>query len=597
MNVGYAQRKQATRNCTMYVLPDVTEFPPMNGTKTYGYVVNAEGEHVYDGPFTVKCELPYTDYSRMLGGGQSLTASAHFNATANFTNGLLDGAYKSDRTVMVNYSSYGQSLKIDVNGSFTGAYVKGDPHGPFNMQLNGSMEGRSVSSQIKVNYKNGILVGDFYYSHDDVYTGKLTDDGKLTGTWSINGREVIFNNGVRVSETKEGKSTKPAIVEMSKKYAAGQISEKDLLNEGYIVLTSEYKLGGCVASLILEYFECDAIDGRDFGPKGVAFQHLAEVARFTDAGVDAIIKYICNYYSTGNLDSSILAVNTYGVDASDKYNCIKTDEKGRTYIPMNSVNGTYVVGASEGNVFILESQLKRIEEAVEKHIKEKCLTTLVEAIKENTKSKRLKAYLLGNKAEWNIEAENKKTAQAGTTTYVDPIKAMKDYNDATTAALVRIYRQLMKEVDNYKQNKQQCPTIEGYYTWGHTFVAQSSEPEVEKILNDVKSEIIKSGLDFAVKYIQISKKPLSICYSEYTEQVFYSTSGLSYWALELEKRLKKFGKISDFEFVSADEKEVVLNIKVFGKKKTIITYQLSIPHKKGKLHAESFDIEKAKIIE
>ena len=601
INVGYAQRTQVKEPYSMPVLPDVTDFPyKMRGIKTCDYVVDKDGDRVYDGSVSIKCEMPFTTFNV---GFYSCSASAHFNATANFTKGVLHGEYKSDRKAAVSIGG-GANLvgaKMGVEGIFTGAFKNGKPNGTFNMDMKAHQNGSTAAHKIKVNYKDGILVGDYYLYEEGKreFSGTLTQDGKLTGIWNKNGYEAVYDNGFLISD--KDIPAESAAAELSRKYVAGTISEEELLENGYRITTVNFHLGELVSDAVLEYFGSDFIDKRDFEQKSVTFQYLKAFPMLTDEGVNAIIYTLCKYYKTGPIN--------YKIEDSNKYvyiKSIKLDKKGNHYITMRA--NSLVVGATQGelcDVFIKKGQYKQIEDAVNAYIKANCLMTLVEAIQDKHDDSVLKAYLLGNRAEWNAEAERIKPEQVE----MSNLQALAEYREMTRTRLTEIYHLLSQELEDYKQAKQPAKdellvSIDGYNVWGYRFVAQASEAEVEKILMDIRSERVAIERDYNMKitqvrveYMRTSKKLSNICYGQHADEVFYSTSGLSYWGSELEKRLKKFGKISDFEFVSADREEAVLNIKVFGKKKTIITYQLTIPHKEGKLHAESFDIEKAKIVE
>ena len=255
VNASYAQSEQITKDISMYVIPDATDFPPMEGTKTYSLYTNEDGKQFLDGPYCIQCEHPETDYARMLGVSKCIV-SAFFYAETNFTKGVLDGEYRSSRKASIDLRSYYGSLDIAVDGNLTCAFLNGEPNGTFNVTINANMGGKTKTGDINANYKNGMLVGKFSSDYDgEYYAGNLTQDGKLTGTWQLNGKEMIFHEGIELGNN----STSAETAEMSKKYAEGQIDEAELYEQGYIVDTNSLSFCEVIPNVIDEYFACQAL--------------------------------------------------------------------------------------------------------------------------------------------------------------------------------------------------------------------------------------------------------------------------------------------------------------------------------------------------
>ena len=287
---AFAQRKQAKEE---YVNSFFNDIPfNLHGTMTYGYVVSENGTHIKDGALAISCKL-----NKTLGNGYrrvNAVGNSTFNAT--YRKGMLNGAIKSTYNVRMKASN-GESGTF--TASISGGFLNGVPNGKFVIN-------RKVvfKSSVTANYKNGVLVGAFSCSLLDSesslpvkYSGTLTQNGKLTGTWNLNGETATFQNGVLVNLSCDGKSTKPAIAELSKKYAAGKITKEALANKNVYVMTAELDLNHYVFTAFIR----DA--GVDFGELGgydfsvtptVKYEYLEEHSMLTDKGAKVLLEQILN---------------------------------------------------------------------------------------------------------------------------------------------------------------------------------------------------------------------------------------------------------------------------------------------------------------
>ena len=75
-----------------------------------------------------------------------------------------------------------------------------------------------------------------------------------------------FQNNVLISKTQSGISTKPALVALARKYAAGSIRKNQLVAQGILVKEDSLTLGKYVRMLILndEVVDLEDLGGYDF---------------------------------------------------------------------------------------------------------------------------------------------------------------------------------------------------------------------------------------------------------------------------------------------------------------------------------------------
>lgn len=271
----------------------------------------------------------------------------------------------------------------------TGSFVKGVPHGAFRV----AYQGLERKTSLTANYKNGVLVGAYSCSllDDDArlakYSGVLTQEGKFTGEWNLNGVNAQFQNGVLVYKKGDNVSTRPALVELSKKYASKNITKEDLDKKNIIVKTETVKLGNYARIAVFRDsgVEFKNLGGYDFSlPNEIKYEWLDELLGLTDEGFALLTKQIVERVTnTWRHDSNVEEIfsNTYGI--VDKYPAyiFYDKEYDRYYVVVYSAPNTnpyrnkkYIAGAFElrrnQEVYLSSKQLESIDEQMDIAMKE-----------------------------------------------------------------------------------------------------------------------------------------------------------------------------------------------------------------------------------
>ena len=252
MGMAYGQRKQRTEDWNKETSVG-NEIP---GKKTFGYIVGENGDLIYDGPCTITCTLPYTRvYESTCWSRNGITLyndyehKGKYKWQGSYKKGLLDGAvsvedeyYRAGEWLTTNlyltdYTTISYSFAL--SGKFTG----GVPNGSFSVVQDGE-------EVLDATYKDGALVG-YFYCHE--YHGNISDGGKLTGEWVVDRYvEMEFIEGVLLSKTTSDRSTRPADVELARKYAKGEITKQELWDKHFIVVrTASIDLGSCARAIIM----------------------------------------------------------------------------------------------------------------------------------------------------------------------------------------------------------------------------------------------------------------------------------------------------------------------------------------------------------
>ena len=254
MGMAYGQRKQRTEDWNK----ETSVGKEIPGKKIFGYIVGENGDLIYDGPCTITCTLPYTkvyEPSGLLRYGSRLyddyEHKGEYKWQGNYKKGLLDGAISiegeysiagewADHFTAFRFIDYTTiSYSFALSGKFTG----GVPNGSFSVVQDGE-------EVLDATYKDGALVGYFYcYEHH----GNISDGGKLTGEWVVDRYvEMEFIEGVLLSKTTSQRSTRPADVELARKYAKGEITKQELWDKHFIMVrTASIDLGSCARAIIM----------------------------------------------------------------------------------------------------------------------------------------------------------------------------------------------------------------------------------------------------------------------------------------------------------------------------------------------------------
>ena len=254
MGMAYGQRKQRTEDWNKKTSVG-KEIP---GKKIFGYIVGENGDLIYDGPCTITCTLPYTkvyEPSWLLRYGSRLyddyEHKGEYKWQGNYKKGLLDGAIsiEDEYSIAGEWADHFEAFRfidyttISYSFALSGKFTSGVPNGSFSVVQDGE-------EVLDATYKDGALVGYFYcYEHH----GNISDGGKLTGEWVVDRYvEMEFIEGVLLSKTTSDRSTRPADVELARKYAKGEITKQELWDKHFIVVrTASIDLGSCARAIIM----------------------------------------------------------------------------------------------------------------------------------------------------------------------------------------------------------------------------------------------------------------------------------------------------------------------------------------------------------
>ena len=606
-----AQRKQTSEDYMNSSFPSV----PINmwGKMTYSYIVGEDGSHVKDGPLSINCKINQTYGS----GYQSIKVNGQNTMNATFKNDLLNGEIKSNYNVtLTDYRGKSESS----SASMTGNFLNGIPHGNFVVKRNLDYKG-----SLNATYKNGILVGSFSClilddrSYVQEYSGTLTQDGKFTGVWNLNGSNATFQNGVLVSMTYDGHSTRPALTELSKKYAAGTITKEELMKKGVYVYVHDVPLGECAFSAIANDsgVELEKIGGYDFsGCLNVQYEYLEELPFLTDEGAAVLLDFVFNDIVDGNSSYPELFYTNY-IDSryydDDSYYGDKDNyrEYGWKYIYLNYSEsyGLYSVKAKEYYQDIMTckpSGYDMVAYLKPEHVAEidRQVDTLMCVM-----SKSLKEVACDKLGVVDIEWDMNWTS---------------DQLSAAEEVLDNFYYKFNKES---RQHTERPEYLVWYYKKNGypTYILKSSVTEYELLLEQLRSDIKvkreqemeemlarqkaeaeallaerKAALTPAFEFLVANKKASNITYDVDFENYFTCKKSTDYWRLDASEVLKPFCPLLGYEIIDITDDTVKCRLMKKGKKKTILTYELEVGYTARYDHVrlvlESFDINKATLI-
>lgn len=334
---GQAQRREVSERYSVPV--DI----PMTGTLTYHVIPDGKGENVKDGPLSIRAsQKPISAVVNF----ERLTISGSYSLDANYRNGQLNGKFSVSTTM--NSKSYrsNQTATYTMNGNF----LNGKPNGNFTARY------KSPNAELNVNYKNGKLVGSYYlksfvsgYGNRN-YKGTLTANGDLTGKWEIEKgtkKETeyhTFINNVRVDYYDNESSTPKDIIEKSKLFAQGKISEKELFEQGYMVFEDEIPLGDYASDVILrsDVVEFRKLGGYDFSDDLThKYKYLKKIAYLSDAGFNGFIVWI-----KGNMEDPDFSSYDFSHQYGYMFNQTNTKKSVSKYLGIDD-NGHYYV-STEG---------------------------------------------------------------------------------------------------------------------------------------------------------------------------------------------------------------------------------------------------------
>lgn len=602
----------------------VTEWIQIPGTMTFGYIVDEDGNLVKNGAVTINCKesIPYK-------GG---TVSGDYTLNANYDKGLLNGSAKSNSRCKV-VAPNGESLEYV--RTFSGSFKKGLPHGTFNVTyaINGDYD-----IQQTVNYKDGKLVGAYYNYYEDeenIYygadmhlKGTLDEQGRLIGTWKVNEIDMQFQKGVLISETSSKFSTRPDLVELSKKYANGQITKEQLAEKNISIKQDTLNLGKYAKMVITEKsgFEFEELSGWDFSMENeVPYESLVETSMLTQSGLNMLIEYIQKggYGSGSSISYEFGLYDQYrrGDDNDDvKYGVVRNEENGYCikFFDEDQMR-TYSKGSDKsGFVYLTEKQMTYLDSVVEVSLVENASTLhdyfrnvkQVERFREKGEEliKKLKTPYTGNgnymlyDSDYKIKYFTKESVEE----FGVRCDAMSDKN---------MYDRLMEEGDkllhsksyegslaryneaNMYEKKYSETTYSSYFDKDASAKCDKVKSVLRKIAEEKKAEEMRK-IQVICDYMVVQKTSKNISNGDNVQR-YFDLEGLNP-GLGLGELIKPFCNIVGCKVVSYDEssREAVLEItKLISKKKGNIVYQVPVIIKGNRVLAKSIDFTKAIVVE
>ncbi|MBQ3594341.1 MAG: hypothetical protein II981_02895 [Bacteroidales bacterium] len=601
-NLVLAQRQEMTEKYTASY-PDT--YVGIPGTLKYSCIVAEDGSLIKDGPLSINCKLNKTNVN-------GTTVSGTYTLTTTYSNGMINGAMSSKYELVMTNKKGTETAVV----TFKGNFKNGVPHG--NFVINNNVD----NINLNVNYNNGKLVGALSCNK---IKGKLNDQSKPIGTWG----NQQFQNGVLITETIKSsitgtKVTKPALVELAKKYVSGTITEEKLAEKGIMVLTGDYMVGyyplpSHISDNILTYSCVDfsKLRGYDFTVGGkVEYTYLEETQMLTQDGVDNLVNCINEYIEKGFSTIELPVVNHKYTPAGSKYGCMFMEKpQGRTVIEFsydirNSDNPhKYIANYDKDAAHlagISQKQLSNIHIAVEP-------TLINNAIS-------MKDFMLYYYD--NLSQDS------------DQSKHMVDYINDTISGesnldkLRNKYEVLLSDYERVKKMIKSPYVSNDDYMLVDTVVVKSisnsfrlikyinkeSIKDFETLIDEKNREIREVEFKREVEYKEaiqricnyLSKNPgIGFFSKAKISAEFINSYGLEplTWKVEVYTLLKPFRKIVSCEVVSYDMNtgEVVLCItKRTEEKKNVVTdtkYQVPVEIRGGRLMAKSIDFSKATIVE
>lgn len=203
------------------------------GKQTQSYYYDEDEDKILDGPLKFSGRNDYNSYN--------LSGTFTYKLSAGTKDGCLNGNYSQS-------ASYNLKMRLEpfvFTTSLSGTFLNGEPNGTFRVH-NGW---ERVPTEVNVTMKNGHFVGAYSLCYGlRRYKGNLTQDGKLTGTWTIKDEDRLntltmnFYKDVDIS----GSDKK---MKLAKDFADGKITEEDLLEQGFTVGERSLYLGAATNAI------------------------------------------------------------------------------------------------------------------------------------------------------------------------------------------------------------------------------------------------------------------------------------------------------------------------------------------------------------
>lgn len=589
LGTSFAQRKQNTVTYTK-----ATSLGLITGKANYHYIIGENGSNIKDGSLNINAQESY-EFNRLTLWGN---LDVRYKLDAVFSNGGLYGAASSSCKVSGSLNN----TPVNMQCNFSGNFIKGGiPHGDFKVKNNISLEDYDIWGAVLLNahYDNGILTGAYEYIGPNKYgregmttsvKGSLNPEGIPTGTWIIGNDKYEFIDGVLISKTTRKSSTKPAVTEMSRKYAAGEINKEQLLNLGYTIRQDSLTIGNYARMAILSLkdgFDFESLQGYNLSKRNnPKYEYLTERAYISDEGAAYLVETVKKFTLDDRYSDPLISKE------GDIYWCINTDED-QAYISIRNWDGfkNYLQNPSiklpnyEHKAYLTSEQMNAVDSCINAAIASQAVT-LSQAI---FGSDQVDA---GSYIKQSINSGKATATKLGMNLSDSEIlrsisSALRDSKDL----------QLMELNDNY------CLLSYSPDISQRVIIKTNSINDYNTTLKNISKEItvysLRAPFEFMVDASKASKIAYSTTDNGSCEDFFYTESTVSYWQADFADRLKPFCDIIGYEIVDVDtdNRTVLCNIIKKGKKKKdpSIIYQISIKYNNEmRLCAESFDITKAK---
>ena len=600
LNPAFAQRKQTSRDFVKGTEFDLITIP---GTERYSYIVGQDGSNIKDGPYSVKCTLSST---RVDMWPYTFTINGTYSLNAAFSKGRLNGAVSSSfQMPLTKYRRSTGTERQTLSQTFSGNFINGVPNGTIVVSYN-KLETRG---KLVATYRNGHLTGSFSWYNNGLNPAKISGtapavNGKLCGSWTFeNGlskRTLQFQNGVLINTTvinqsrlnPENRSTRPAFVELSKKYASGGITKEELLKQNVVVRRDSIHPGNTARAVIFEDsgIDFEALGGYDFTLENAfGYEYLQEIPFLSERGANYVSRAIaewvdrygeapkCLYY----ISASSKATLVYG-------NYLALDEEQKPYVLVNGYDAsnrnlvTCDIPRDYVKVYVTDEQFDQINKAVHEALVRKACT-LSEYLHGVTRIADLSDKSLKGVADGRAAARNKyegfkaiSSPSAFDPNYIKVLKEAGDKPVYVTKSSVEDYESVLKEYDD--------ELIKSFTDGG--FAPETARKVVEK-------ELVYKMIPFAslCSYLAEARKPFNIEYGQAACDYFDDPKGK-----DLSSRIKPFCPIAACRIVDVndDGSEIVLEIsRENGKKKGNAAYRIPVKVSRGSIVVDSIDFSKA----
>ena len=604
----FAQRKQLTKeyskNTSLVAIPSKL---------TYSYIIGEDGANQKDGSLSIQGSLSNMRIDRY---PYTFTINGSYSVKANYSKGWLHGAMSvSQRLPVTKYSRSTGTETMTQSISMTGNFANGQPNGAFNVKYS-----EEWNFSAAVNYKNGILVGPYSVSclDDDskaaIVKGTLTQDGKLNGTWqyeiSIDKGTMQFQNGVLISKSTEKNSTKPSIAELSKKYASKQITPEELLSHGCVVRKDSLLLGDYARIMILGYggVVFEDLGGYDFTIRDAkVYEYLEELIYVSDEGVNDLIPRVVRYYEGDvNSYSDFFIQNQY----DELHGCILKEDSDKYYVQLAryALKPHQIKGDNKQNkAYITKEQIAYLEEKVNEGLQKNaitfkdCVYNSLRNYDTGGKCKSLADFLIGK--DTHTASPSNESYYSYIIGYAEKLYEKIDHINnkgkpsQNNDQLIEYNPQKHHKVYIKKESIDEIKNIADSLQTIYDNELERIEKEKEARLAAIK-KLEEDSIKSIFNYLVTSKTALAIAYGEQLSNFIYTSSTNEFWTLDFNKKLKELCPIIAYEIIEIKDNEIICTLTKQGKKKTgNPIYKLTLQYQDGKVCAESFDINKAEIVE